>query len=170
MIHSTRSFIILGINFSFYLFCIRGVYSSSIFALHAGISCCIYHWLLSEQGVVLGRPVCLVLHECVVPDSQEMPMTVNRISPRAASSSDLLHHQASIQVAMTLLDLGVPSILVQSQDRQMQNWAFFRLNSTWTLLILGWGFLQMEPKGLPWHDGCVLGNQPEHVRGWWTGK
>lgn len=80
--------------------------------------------------------------------------------------------RASIQVAMTLLDLGAPSILMQSQDRQVQNWAFLRLNSTWTLLIFGRGFLQMEPKGLPWHDGWyfLCPREPKHVRSWWTEK
>lgn len=80
--------------------------------------------------------------------------------------------QTSIPVAMTLLDLGAPNILVQSQDRQMQNWAFFILNSTRTLLILGRGFLQTELMGLPWHDNryFLCPREPEHARGRWTGK
>lgn len=69
--------------------------------------------------------------------------------------------QASIQVAMTLLDLGAPSILGESQDRQVQNWAFFRVNQHGPFWSLGEASYRWNPRGYPGmmaDISCVLRN------------
>lgn len=131
----------------------------------------LFPWLLSLQGVVmaglyvsgLNGPLFLPPFPGDANDCEQTPTQASHI---------LCTAQASTPAAMTLLDLGALSILVQSQDRRMQNWVFFILNSTQTLLILGSGFLQMELMGLLWHDDRYFPcpREPEHARGWWTGK